>query len=118
MDANPIIIIIIALIGSGVLTTAINVYFGRKKISAEIESLEVETAAKLTEIATGLIVPLSNQVSTLQKQAEADRKALTRLEALVKKLTGGIRVLTDQLRNAGLDPAFELEERREGRRQQ
>ena len=120
---------IIALIGAAAALGT--VFIDRSKIRIERQKLETEKErfnkdheTSIAEVATKMLAPMSaridelekdvkqerSQRETLEKKLTIEKKARCKLQERVEILVGGIKVLTLQLRENGITPAFELPE--------
>lgn len=118
MDFGSIAALITAIAALGA------VLFDRQKLKVEKNKLEKDHETSIAEIATKMLAPMSNRIDELEqdiskerterkileKQLQTEKKARCRLQQRVEVLVGGIRVLTNQLRENGIEPAFELSE--------
>ena len=73
MDTGAIITLLVAVISSGVLTTALAQWWGRKRNRAD-------TAAVLNETALDLIVPLREQIKEMRGELDFSRQRIGSLE--------------------------------------
>ncbi len=73
MDSGAIITLLVAVISSGVLTTAFTQFWARKRNKAD-------TAAVLNETALDLVVPLREQIKEMRGEQEFSRQRIASLE--------------------------------------
>ena len=82
--------LILAIVGSGVLTTVITLFVTRRNRKSEQEKLEADAAGAISEAWSRLMVPLENRVKLMEcdllgKQDEID-KLKKRLDVTEKEL--------------------------------
>ena len=97
MDVS-IIISLIALVG-----TIINIVASVKKNNAEASKTDAEAAGTLVDTSMKVLGQLETRVKCLEEE-------LINMRKQNQKLRAGIRVLIDQLRKLGYEPAWVLED--------
>lgn len=65
MTPDQIVTIVVAVIGSGVLTATVTYFFGRGKTRAETESIAIKAA---NDTVTNLVPPLNARIDQLEKE--------------------------------------------------
>lgn len=94
---TQMIFVLLGALGGGFLATLAKEMFNRKKTNAEAERSEAEAAEILTRIATEMVreqVQIANRLSDRVKH----------LEETIDLLRLDVMALTNQLREAGLEP--------------
>jgi len=97
MTAEQITTIIVAVIGSGVLSAIVTSLATRRKTSSEAESNLANAAKILMEVAEKRIASLCERVDKLEKQVEALQNSLRERDDMIEKLEDENRSLREQL---------------------
>ena len=97
MTAEQITTIIVAVIGSGVLSAIVTSLAARRKTSSEAENNLANAAKILMEVAEKRIASLCERVDKLEKQVEALQNSLRERDDMIEKLEDENRSLKEQL---------------------
>jgi flagellar hook-associated protein FlgK len=119
--------ILIGLAASGVLTAIINFWPSWKKLGSETEKADAEAADIIQRAAGDLITRIQHQATEAEKKNEERNHLLVEqnnelsrqiaqlqvqvekipiLEAKISELSHGIDILTDQLKEHGINPIY------------
>jgi len=97
MDGEQITTIIVAVIGSGVLSAIVTSIARRRKTSSEAEHNLANAAKILMEVAEKRIASLCERVDKLEKQVTALQDSLQERDNVIDKLEDENRSLREQL---------------------
>lgn len=114
------LIIVLAVLGSSALAASINVVFARTKTKSEGDKLDADAAEALSRTAAGLVKEIQEHYkrseATLLVQIDAQSRKIDELslqvakipelQASVLELTKGIELLTLQLLEHDINPAY------------
>jgi chromosome segregation ATPase len=106
-----ILAVVAAILGSSALATLITMWFSRRKLAAEVDSLEVQTATRVVELvseqlrAMGLeIERLALKVIDLERRLNESDTDRHLLRAHIERLHTHIDALELLMRREGIDP--------------
>ena len=97
MDAEQITTIIVAVIGSGVLSAIVTSLAAHRKTSSEAENNLANAAKTLMEVAEKRIASLCERVDKLEKQVTALQDSLQERDNVIDKVEDENRSLREQL---------------------